>query len=217
MIKCCIFDLDGTLIDSLADLSIGMNYALEKNKYPVHVKELYRNFVGDGVKMLVKRALPDDASQDIQKKVLADYSEYYSEHYLDFTRPYTGINEMLADLKTMGIICCVLSNKPDAFTQRLINELFRNTFDLVIGQSDTFPNKPHPAALKHILEKLNVKEEESLFIGDSNTDILTGKNAGLSTVGVTWGFRGATELEQAGSDFIIDSPEQLVEMIKKSF
>lgn len=215
MIKCCVFDLDGTLVDSLDDLATSMNYSLELHGFPVHDRESYKQYVGDGVKMLTQRSLPASASALAEALVLKEFNAYYDAHYLDQTKPYEGIPDVLSALGANGVKCCVLTNKPDNFARQLVDKLFGETlFSMVTGQSDRFPKKPDPKALFFMLEQLGVNPDECLYIGDSNVDMRTGKNAGIKTIGVLWGFRGQDELQSAGADFMIDNPGQIIDIMR---
>ncbi|CDZ23487.1 hypothetical protein CCDG5_0345 [[Clostridium] cellulosi] len=214
MIKLCVFDLDGTLINSLNDLADATNYALKKSGFSPYPVEKYRYFVGDGVPMLIKRALGDSYSPEMESALLSDFNRYYNEHYADHTAPYEGIKELLSELSKRGILSAVLSNKPDNFVKIIISEIFSDfKFSWIQGKMDGFPKKPDPTALNFIMKSLNVNTDETLYIGDSNIDIFTGKNANVKTCGVLWGFRTKEELEEAGADYIVDSPLAVLDLI----
>ena len=214
MIDLCVFDLDGTLINSLDDLADSTNYALTKNGFAPHAVEKYRYFVGNGVPLLIRRALGDNASETAESAVLRDFNEYYDRHYDDKTRPYKGITELLLALNAQSVRCGVLSNKPDNFVKRIVSRLLPDyPFAWVQGKMDDFPKKPDPAALEYILRSLGVKKEHTLYIGDSNVDILTGKNAGIATCGVLWGFRDRAELAAAGADHIVSMPNEILSLL----
>lgn len=214
MIKLCVFDLDGTLVNSIEDLAESTNYGLRKNGFKTYELQKYKYFVGDGVKVLVKRVLGDNATPENEEKVLADFNYYYNLHYADHTRPYEGCVEMLKKLEKQGIKCAVLSNKPDNFVKIIVSKLYPDfNFSWVQGKAEGFPKKPDPTALKFILKSLSCDVSDTLYIGDSNVDIFTGKNAGVKTCGVTWGFRERDELESAGADYIIDRAEEIFDNI----
>lgn len=211
MFKLCVFDLDGTLINSIADLGVSTNWALNKYGFPTYEIDKYRYMVGDGVPVLIKRALKDAYSESAFAKVLESFNFYYNGHFADNTRPYDGIEKMLNALLSAGIKIAVLSNKPDNFVKLIIEKLFPQTsFDFVMGKTDSFPKKPEPDALLHIIEHMGVQKAETLYIGDSNVDIHTAKNAGVKSAGVLWGFRDREELETAGADIIAADPAGLL-------
>ena len=208
MTKLCIFDLDGTLINSLYDLADAMNYALKKNGFETHDREKYRYMVGNGISVLADRAMvvPEGTDSDIKNRILADFSEYYNEHNTDLTVPYDGIPEMLDELEKRNIRFCVLSNKPDIFTKQIVNDLFPGKqFVEVMG-------KPDPTSVFAILKELDVKAEDCLYIGDSNIDMQTAANAGITSIGVSWGFRPVSELKESGAAFIANKPQDIVEI-----
>ncbi len=211
MFRCYIFDLDGTLIDSLEDLADASNWVLRQSGLPTHPTDAYRYFVGDGAYKLAERMLPENMRES---GVVADYKarfdQRYNGHYLDKTRPYPGILELLEHLRGQGARLAVLSNKPDVFVQKLCAQIFgEGFFDAVCGQRDGIAKKPAPDGVFAILKELAAKPEETLFIGDSNVDIQTARNAGLQSAGACWGFRGREELEKAGACFLADSPAEL--------
>ncbi len=215
MTKLCIFDLDGTLINSLYDLADAMNYALKKNGFETHDREKYRYMVGNGISVLADRAMvvPEGTDSDIKNRILADFSEYYNEHNTDLTLPYDGIPEMLDELEKRNIRFCVLSNKPDIFTKQIVNDLFPGKkFAEVMGKRDEFPRKPDPTSVFAILKELDVKAEDCLYIGDSNIDMQTAANAGITSIGVSWGFRPVSELKESGAAFIANKPQDIVEI-----
>ncbi len=205
-----VFDLDGTLINSLEDLAESTNRALAQNGFPQYPAQRYRTFVGDGVGMLVKRALGSAATPENEEKILAGFNREYAAHYADHTRPYPGIPGALLALAQKGVRCAVLSNKPDHFVKEIVARMFPGfSFAWVQGKAEGFARKPDPASLLHILQSLAAPKEGVLYIGDSNVDIETGKRAGVETCGVTWGFRGRAELEAAGASYVAQTPGEL--------
>lgn len=214
--KLCIFDLDGTLINSLYDLADAMNYALKKHGYPVHDRERYRFMVGCGISVLADRAMvvPEGTDSEIKTKILEDFNEYYNAHNIDCTVPYDGINELLDELDNKKVMYCVLSNKPDKFTKQIVAELFPDRkFAAVMGKRDDFPRKPDPASANAIMKELNVAADECLYIGDSNIDMQTAENALLRSVGVSWGFRPVKELIESGAKYIADTPGDILKFL----
>lgn len=217
MKKLCIFDLDGTLINSLEDLADSVNYVLKKYGLAAHKVEQYQYFVGDGLRILIQRAsaqsgvfLPDVQIDQMKQ----EFDRYYRSHLLHKTKPYEGILDLLARLKRDRLKTAVLSNKPDEFVQVIVPNLFpARSFDLVLGQSAATPRKPDPTGVLQILKATGAKKEETLYIGDSSTDIRTANNAGVFSIGVTWGFRPREELEANGASVIVDSPKEIYNYI----
>lgn len=216
MIKLCIFDLDGTVLDTVHTIAYYGNYALSKHGIePIEDKE-YNYFAGNGAVNLIKRALNfrNCLTDETFEKVFADYNTAYNANTSYLTAPFDGIRETLDKIKTLGIKMAILSNKPHFATCGVITSLFgEGYFDCVYGQREDVPIKPDPTAVLGIMQELNAKPEQCLYIGDTGTDMKTGKNAKLCTVGVTWGFRGKDELIQNGADMIIDTPCQLLDCI----
>lgn len=207
-----IFDLDGTLVNSLKDLANGVNWALHKYGYPTHAEEAYRHMVGDGVQALIRRALPPDAqTSEIFRLVSEENHRWYEAHFADHTRPYDGILSLLDRLEESGVKMAVASNKPDSFTQRVVQSLLpAKKFSVIQGQRNGIPKKPDPAIAISIMEQMKIPADRTLFVGDSNVDVQTAHNAGLSCAGCLWGFRGREELKAAGADWIIDHPLDLL-------
>jgi phosphoglycolate phosphatase len=217
MVKLVVFDLDGTLVNSLDDLAEASNYALISSGYPPHEVYKYKYFVGDGAKKLCERILPESNRNVVEsEKIYRIFSDYYDTHYTVNTNVYDGINEMIVQLSDMGIKMAVASNKPHKFTEDIISYYFKsNTFDFVLGNSESFAKKPSPDILNYILASSGISKEETLMIGDTNVDILTAKNAGVKSVGCLWGFRTIEELENAEADYIISHPMEIVQIIEK--
>lgn len=214
MIHLCVFDLDGTLINSLQDLADSGNYALSKNGFPTRDVEEYRSFLGEGMIHLLQRAMGGNYSREDAEGIAEDYKVYYGSHFADHTRPYEGITGLLHELQGRGIKLAVLSNKNHHFTVPLVNILFPEIdFDMIMGKIEQFPRKPDPASLLHILQELQIKPDQVLYIGDSNIDVFTAHKAGVRVAGVSWGFRDRQELEEAGADYIVDSPAQILPLI----
>lgn len=214
-IRAAVFDLDGTLIDSLPDLAESANYALAQAGFPTHEAARYRYFVGDGVDCLIERILPDDlqgsARAEAAVGVKKIYLARYGAHALDQTRPYDGIVSLLATLRRRGLKLAVVSNKPDAQTKRTVSHLFaNNTFHYIAGANAYFPLKPDPALTLHALSALGASPAETLYVGDTGTDMRTAKNAHCTAVGVTWGFRTEAELRENLADYIIHAPKELL-------
>lgn len=219
MIKLCIFDLDGTLVNSLQDLASAMNHALSSQGFDAHDTEKYRSFVGSGVSVLADRAAlaPNERyTPQIKEKIISDFSLYYNSHCLDSTVPYNGIPELLSELQKRKILFAVNSNKPDVFTKKIVASLFRDIpFAAVCGKRDEFEKKPSPDGANFIMKTLSVRPEETIYIGDSNVDVLTAKNAGTFSCGVSWGFRSVQELISSGAQYVADSPDDILSLIEK--
>lgn len=217
-IKSVIFDLDGTLLDTIEDLGDSVNEVLLARSYPTHSYEKYCLFIGDGMENLIRRSLPNECLNDehLIEEVLKDYQEAYTRNWNKKSRPYDGIMECLEDLKSRNIISAVLSNKPHHFTEICVESLIGNEhFDVVLGQREGVEKKPSPIGALEICHTIKVNPKDVVFVGDTNVDILTGVAAGMTTIGVLWGFREEEELREAGANFIISSPSQILEVIGK--
>lgn len=208
-----IFDLDGTLLDTLDDLMDSVNFALSRQSFPLRTKDEIRSFVGNGIKLLVERAVPKDTGEDTFNICFKDFCEYYKLHMEDKTAPYSGILNMLAVLKNEGFKTAIVTNKADFAAQGLCRRIFGDNISLIVGSVDGRPNKPAPDGVYYALETLGSKAENAVFVGDSDVDILTAKNAGLSSIGVLWGFRDRGVLENSGADKIVKTAEELQNLL----
>lgn len=215
MIKAVIFDLDGTLLNTLEDLANACNYALKSCGFKVHNVNDYTRFVGNGRYKLIERIVPVEYKKDkeVINKVLSLFDEYYGEHMIDMTKPYDGINEMLEELKEKNIKLAVVSNKPHEFAGDVVKKYFDNKFEITYGQRENHPTKPDPKTVYEVMEYLGVNKNECIYVGDSDVDVNTAKNAQVKSVGVAWGFRGEGELKDAGADYIINKPSELMKLI----
>ncbi|MEQ3108524.1 HAD family hydrolase [Bacteroides salyersiae] len=211
MKKLVIFDLDGTLLNTIADLANSTNYALKVLGYPIHEPDKYNFMVGNGINKLFERALPDgEKTEENVLRVRQEFVPYYDQHNADKSRPYPGVTELLETLQTAGMQLAVASNKYQAATEKLIAHYFPNIkFTAVFGQREGIPVKPDPIIVKEILQIAKVQEEETLYAGDSGVDMQTAINAGVTSCGVTWGFRPRTELESFHPDHIVDNAEEI--------
>ena len=211
MKKLVIFDLDGTLLNTIADLANSTNYALKVLGYPIHEPDKYNFMVGNGINPLFERALPDGEKTEANVlRVRQEFVPYYDQHNADKSRPYPGVTELLETLQTAGMQLAVASNKYQAATEKLIAHYFPNIkFTAVFGQREGIPVKPDPIIVKEILQIAKVQEEETLYVGDSGVDMQTAINAGVTSCGVTWGFRPRTELESFPPDHIVDNAEEI--------
>lgn len=218
MTKLCVFDLDGTLADTAPTIAYFGNRALNAFGYPTLTVEQYKQMVGNGVFVLMERmaqAAAGNAAPELLDKLYKKYQEDYDNDSLYLTQPYEGISSMLVELKNMGIRLAVLSNKPHNNTCEVVNTLFPDgLIDRVQGQVNGSPTKPDPSTLLQILAQERVSPEECLYIGDSSVDMETGKNAGIFTIGVDWGFRGREELENTGADLIVSTPQEILDWVE---
>ena len=208
--KAYIFDLDGTLLDTLEDLADAVNYAMRKNGFPERSLSEVRSFVGDGMRLLVKRSSPEGIEDAALEQAFADFRDYYSVHYMDKTKPYPGIEAMLRALKAQGKRLCVISNKVDYAVKLLMDQFFPGFFETVLGEREGIRRKPAPDSLLAVMEELGLSKEECVYIGDSDTDILTAKNAGIDPISVSWGFRTEDFLKSHGAEKIVNKVEDLL-------
>ena len=207
-----IFDLDGTLLDTLTDLAASTNYALRTHGMPEHTIDEVRRFVGNGVRKLMERAVPDGADNPLFDEAFATFRQHYMEHSLDTTRPYEGVPEMLAALKAKGCHLAVVSNKMMAATQELCRHFFPETIEVAIGENEAegIRKKPAPDTVIAALRQLGVGEEGAVYVGDSDVDIATARNSNLPCISVLWGFRDRDFLLQHGASTLISAPEELL-------
>ncbi|MGM9841894.1 MAG: HAD family hydrolase [Candidatus Limisoma sp.] len=217
MKKLAIFDLDGTLIDSIADLGAATNYALSCYGLPTHPLDTYPMRVGNGVNKLIERALPEEErSPERVAQLRQDFTRYYNDHCTDLTRPYPGIVELLADLQGENVAIAVASNKYQHATEKLVRHFFPDIdFLAICGQRDGIPIKPDPSVVFEIIGKAAVPKADVIYIGDSGVDIETARRACVDSIGVAWGFRTAAELAQAGAGTIVDTPNEIFNIIIK--
>jgi len=213
-LRAALFDLDGTLLDSLHDIGEAMNHALTLHGLPTHSLSDYRRFVGEGVRVLVARAVPT-GSEDTRAAVLASYKSYYAAHLLEHTRPYPGVLGVLSRLAGEGVMLAVLSNKPDEATRRLVAALLPDVpFGAVYGERVGVPRKPDPTAALGIALELGVEPGDCAFIGDTAVDMDTARAAGMYSVGVTWGFRDVEELQAQGARALAHTADELLQALR---
>ena len=216
MEKLVIFDLDGTLLNTIADLGTAANHTLQELGLPQHTLDEYRLMVGNGMRKLIMRALPDQKAADdaFVDSTLAAFLEYYADHIDVHTTPYPGIPELISALSTQGYRLAVASNKIQAGAERLIARFFPQTdFVAVMGNSPVYPLKPDAAVVEYIMSKAGTDKAHTIMVGDSGTDIQTARNAGIPIIAVSWGFRPRHELTAA--DNIADNTNQLLNLIEK--
>ena len=210
MIKMVIFDLDGTLLNTLDDLADAGNYALSELGFPVHKVEEYKYFVGNGIPKLIERICPSGSSDETQKDVLYIFSSYYKVHMNDKTRPYDGVVEFLEKLKANDIITVVVTNKSHEFAEKIVGRYFGKLIDKTYGSMEEYPKKPDPYWVNRCVSDYEVNKKDIIYIGDSGVDMETAKNAGLFACGVTWGFRTKEELISCGADKICNSCKEII-------
>ena len=209
-----IFDLDGTLLNTIDDLADAGNWVCRNHGWPTHTVEEYKRFVGNGMSKLAIRFVPEDwRTPEGVSQVLAEFMPYYDAHKEDKTAPYPGIRQALEQLKKAGVHTAVLSNKAHTLVPSIIEGYFPQMFDFVQGAVDGVPTKPDPTLLHRLMGEMGADPQRTLFVGDSNVDIRTAKNGGLTSCGVLWGFRGRPELEEEGACHIVETPKELVEFI----
>ena len=210
MIDAVIFDMDGTLLNTLDDLTDSVNYTLSQFGFPIHKKDDIRNFVGNGVNLLFERALPKNIEDDIKKQCIKFFKNTYSKNMYINTKPYSGILSMLKIIRNNYISTAIVSNKFDNAVKNLTNRYFGDLIDISIGQSDSISTKPSTTGISKVMRELRAKK--AVFVGDSDVDIITAKNANLKSIGVTWGFRDRENLKDA--DYIADTPNELLQIIR---
>lgn len=213
MYRCVIFDLDGTVLNTLNGLADAGNYALSQMKLPTHSIESYRFYVGNGIPKLIERMLPKNTDEATFSEAYEIFCSYYNTHMNDKTIPYPGIPDLLQALKKRGVKLALVSNKAHEFAVEMIERYFPKTFDAVFGSVEGFPKKPDPYWVLRALETLAVQPDETFYVGDSGVDMQTAHRAGLIACGVLWGFRDRGELEENGADLICGDSEKLLSMI----
>lgn len=215
MKKLAIFDLDGTLLNTIEDLGHAANHALQAHGYPTHSIASYPFFVGNGVRRLIERVLPEDARTEATiDRLLVTFKEYYNDHNTDYTKPYEGIPELLSLLSSRGVAIAVASNKYQAATEKLISHFFPTlSFIAVEGQKEGVPVKPDPSIVFEILAKAKTPKADTIYIGDSGVDMETARRACVDSVGVTWGFRPEKELVESHADTIVNSPGDIEKLV----
>ncbi|MCH5266975.1 MAG: HAD-IIIA family hydrolase [Lachnospiraceae bacterium] len=207
--KLVIFDMDGTILNTLDDLADSLNAVLEKHGYPMHSLGNVRDFVGNGIRKLIERAVPDGLSETEINKVHEDFLAYYQLHCAHKTKPYDGILELIRTLRSKGVRTAVVSNKADSAVQELCRQYFDGLFDIAIGEREGMKRKPAPDSVKYVLKEMQIAGEDAVYIGDSEVDVQTAKNAGLDSIIVLWGFRDKELLERHGADVFVNTPSDI--------
>lgn len=211
--RIAIFDMDGTILDTLTDIYNAINHSLETYGLPLRTKEEVRMFVGNGLRKLVERAVPDNTDDSKIELVLAELLSYYGEHSSDTTAPYDGINDAISSLKKRGIVTAVVSNKADFAVQSLAKQFFDGLFDYAIGEHEGYRPKPTPDMVDEILRRSKISREDAVYIGDSDVDLQTAANSNMDCVAVTWGFRSEDFLREHGARVIATKPVELCDII----
>lgn len=213
--KLVIFDLDGTVLNTIDDLADSLNYALSCGDYPLRSTTEVKSFVGNGLLRLIELGVPQNTSKECVKKTFDCFNEHYAKHCADKTRPYDGVIQMLKKLKKMGMLTAVLSNKADYAVQNLCEKYFKGLFDAAMGMRQGTRPKPYPDAAEEILRILKADKESTLYVGDSEVDIKTAKNANLNLLCVDWGFRDRCFLLSRGAEKIISQPDEIFKILSE--
>lgn len=208
-----IFDMDGTILYTLDDLTDSANYALKKMGYPLKSVEQVKGFVGNGVKKMLERCMPASYTKEEFDKSYAYFSEYYKVHCNDKTSIYKGVKEVIARLKENSYKTAVVSNKDDYAVKELCKTFFNGLFDSELGVTDGIAKKPAPDLCEIALKELNSSKSEAVYIGDSDVDFMTAKNTGLKFIGISWGFKGREFLEKLGAETVVDNPEEIFALL----
>lgn len=216
MYQYVIFDLDGTLLNTIDDLADAGNWVCRNHGWPTHSVEEYKYYVGNGMAKLAARFAPEAwRSLERVQEILEEFIPYYDAHKADKTAPYPGLPQTLERLKRAGVSMAVLTNKADQLAGSVIGSYYPGIFPIVQGALAGYPTKPDPTLLHKLMARMGAAADNTVFVGDSNVDIQTAKNGGLTSCGVLWGFRSRRELEEEGADFIVETPEALAELILK--
>lgn len=214
-VRAVIFDLDGTLLDTLQDIASAMDYALQQQGLAPHTLDEYREFIGEGVRTLVRRAVgASEGTGEMESEVMAAYRRRYEEVMAVATRPYPGVDALLDELRARDVAVAVLSNKPDDATRALVERFFPGKVAVVRGERPSAPRKPDPASALEVARELGVEPSACLFIGDTPVDMETATRAEIFAVGVLWGFRGQDELEASGARALVSSPEEILRLFE---
>lgn len=212
--KTVIFDLDGTLLNTLEDLATATNYALAQHSLPLRTTEEVRWFVGNGIRKLIERAVPDGTPQAEQEAVYATFNEYYKLHCNDSTKAYDGVMELLDALRKAGVKTAIVSNKADYGVQELTKQYFADKLDAACGERSGIAKKPAPDMVFAVMQKLGAAKEATIYVGDSDTDLETAHNAGVACIGACWGFRGREFLLAHGAKLLAETPAEVMSLLE---
>ena len=210
-----VFDLDGTLLDTLGDLRDSVNFALKKNNLPKRTTEEIRSFVGNGIRLLIELSVPKNTSLEITEQCFQDFKEYYKDHSAILTKPYDDIIDLMKTLKSKGVKIGVVSNKADFAVKTLMEDYFSGLYDCAYGERAGVPRKPEPDGVLDAIKGMGSEIENTIYIGDSEVDVVTSKNAKLPCIAVTWGFRDKKVLEDLNPEYIVDSPSDILRIIER--
>lgn len=210
-----IFDLDGTILDTLGDLRDSVNFALSSNNLPERTTGEIRQFVGNGIRLLIERAVPENTPVDVVDKCFNDFKVHYKVNSANLTKPYNGILDMLKTLQANGVKMAVVSNKADFAVQGLIKQYFSDLFDFSVGEKDGINRKPSPDSVFAAMEYLGADENNTVYIGDSEVDIETARNSHIPCIAVTWGFRDKDVLKTLNPQYIVNEPKDIIDTILK--
>ncbi len=212
--KAVFFDLDGTLVNSLIDLSVSVNYVLKNHGYPVHPVSAFQYFAGDGIAKMIERATPEDKrTPEILDTLKTEFMQHYAIHYADNTVSYDGVAELVTELKDKGYILAVVTNKAQEMAEKVVQKVFGDSFDYVLGLREGVPAKPDPTGVFMAMDELKVSPKECAFVGDTGMDVAAGVNAGAYPIGVLWGFREKSELEKFGAKAFANNAAELKNLI----
>lgn len=210
--KVAVFDMDGTVLDTLADMHACVNHILSSYGCPTRTYDEVRSFVGNGIGPLLARSFPADYKKD-DKKVFGEFMDYYREHCVDKTKPYDGITKLLSDLKDSGVKIAIVSNKPHLAVNQLAERFFSGLYDVAVGEIEGLAKKPAPDEVFYALDQLGENKTAAVYIGDSDVDLMTAKNSGLDCISVSWGFKTKEFLMSLGAKTIVDEPSEALEKI----
>lgn len=213
MYKLVIFDLDGTLLNTIGDLAAAGNHTLAQMGFAQHPEEQYKHFVGNGIPKLIERMLPPGHDKSAEERAYAIFTEYYAQHKSDHTKPYPGMPELIRELRANGVICGSNSNKAHEFSAELIRQNYGDDITEIIGFGTGFQPKPDPGAALELIRRTGVQPQQALYVGDSDVDIMTGHNAGIDVCAALWGFRSREELAAHNPTYMAENPEQLKKII----
>lgn len=213
MYKLVIFDLDGTLLNTIGDLAAAGNHTLAQMGFPQHPEDQYKHFVGNGIPKLIERMLPPGHDKPTEERAYAMFTEYYAQHKSDLTKPYPGMPELIRELRANGVICASNSNKAHEFSAELIRQNYGGDITEMIGYGAGFQPKPDPGAALELIRRTGVQPQQALYVGDSDVDMMTGHNAGIDVCAVLWGFRSREELAAHDPTYMAETPDQLKKII----
>ncbi len=210
-----IFDMDGTILNTLEDLKNSLNYVLQQAGYQTRTLEEVRTFVGNGIRKTIERALPSDIEEEKIDELFSLFMDYYAIHNTDNTKPYNGVIDLLKELKHLGYKTAVVSNKQDSAVKSLCKKFFTGLFDVEIGEKENIAKKPDPDEVNEVLKILNIDRTKSIYIGDSEVDIQTAQNSKMKSIIVDWGFRDRKFLYEHGAEVIVSNPSEILDIINK--